>query len=418
MPIEGGKGYHVDLEPAAGDPGRPVWFQESRVIATPLPGRLRLAGTLELAGLDESVSRVRVEAIVKAARKGIAGLDGRRVLEVWRGLRPCTPDGLPLVGRSETPDNLVLASGHAMMGLTLAPVTGRLVGEIVDRGGAEPRSTSAAAGPFPAAARTRLSRAGLCGDRRERRVSRHDPSHTRAPTRATLKSGWRSGVAPRSELAGSSRCRIRSMAELGTMRVKGGLAEMLKGGVIMDVTTAEQARIAEDAGAVAVMALERVPADIRAQGGVARMADPTKIQEIQEAVTIPVMAKCRIGHFVEAADPRGARGRLHRRERGADSRRRGAPRRQVEVPRAVRLRLPQPRRGAAADQRGCRDDPNEGRGRHGRHRQRRPPHAGGHRRDPPAAARCPRRSSSRLRRSCRRRSSSSSGWPSTGACRS
>ena len=84
------------------------------------------------------------------------------------------------------------------------------------------------------------------------------------------------------------------------MRVKSGLAEMLKGGVIMDVTTAEQARIAEEAGAVAVMALERVPADIRAQGGVARMADPAKIKEIQETVTIPVMAKCRIGHFVEA----------------------------------------------------------------------------------------------------------------------
>jgi pyridoxal 5'-phosphate synthase pdxS subunit len=90
------------------------------------------------------------------------------------------------------------------------------------------------------------------------------------------------------------------MAERGTMRVKSGLAEMLKGGVIMDVTTAEHARIAEEAGAVAVMALERVPADIRAEGGVARMADPTKIREIQEAVTIPVMAKCRIGHFVEA----------------------------------------------------------------------------------------------------------------------
>jgi len=90
------------------------------------------------------------------------------------------------------------------------------------------------------------------------------------------------------------------MAETGTMRVKSGLAEMLKGGVIMDVTTADQARIAEDAGAVAVMALERVPADIRAEGGVARMADPDKIREIQETVTIPVMAKCRIGHFVEA----------------------------------------------------------------------------------------------------------------------
>ena len=84
------------------------------------------------------------------------------------------------------------------------------------------------------------------------------------------------------------------------MRVKSGLAEMLKGGVIMDVTDAEQARIAEEAGAVSVMALERVPADIRAEGGVARMADPTRITEIQEAVTIPVMAKARIGHFVEA----------------------------------------------------------------------------------------------------------------------
>jgi pyridoxal 5'-phosphate synthase pdxS subunit len=90
------------------------------------------------------------------------------------------------------------------------------------------------------------------------------------------------------------------MAEYGTMRVKTGLAEMLKGGVIMDVVDAEQARIAEDAGACAVMALERVPADIRRDGGVARMADPQKIREIQEAVTIPVMAKCRIGHFAEA----------------------------------------------------------------------------------------------------------------------
>ena len=88
--------------------------------------------------------------------------------------------------------------------------------------------------------------------------------------------------------------------ETGGVRVKRGLAEMLKGGVIMDVTTAEQAKIAEDAGAVAVMALERVPADIRAEGGVVRMADPEKVAEIVEAVSIPVMAKCRIGHFVEA----------------------------------------------------------------------------------------------------------------------
>src|SRR4029450_12526683 len=110
--------------------------------------------------------------------------------------------------------------------------------------------------------------------------------------RNPLNADWQEG--------GGARLESPSMAETGTMRVKSGLAEMLKGGVIMDVTDAEQARIAEDAGAVAVMALERVPADIRAEGGVARMADPDKIAEIQEAVTIPVMAKCRIGHFVEA----------------------------------------------------------------------------------------------------------------------
>src|SRR5246500_5708966 len=86
----------------------------------------------------------------------------------------------------------------------------------------------------------------------------------------------------------------------GTARVKRGLAEMLRGGVIMDVVTADQAKIAEDAGAAAVMALERVPADIRRDGGVARMSDPAMVQGIQEAVSIPVMAKARIGHFAEA----------------------------------------------------------------------------------------------------------------------
>ncbi|HVQ74746.1 MAG TPA: pyridoxal 5'-phosphate synthase lyase subunit PdxS [Candidatus Binatia bacterium] len=92
----------------------------------------------------------------------------------------------------------------------------------------------------------------------------------------------------------------QQQTEVGTLRLKVGLAEMLKGGVIMDVTNAEQARIAEDAGATAVMALERVPADIRKEGGVARMSPVRKIKEIQQAVSIPVMAKCRIGHFVEA----------------------------------------------------------------------------------------------------------------------
>src|SRR5487761_2083868 len=89
-------------------------------------------------------------------------------------------------------------------------------------------------------------------------------------------------------------------AETGTFRVKAGHAEMLKGGVIMDVVTADQARIAEQAGAVAVMALERIPADIRAAGGVARMSDLVLVSRIMDAVTIPVMAKVRIGHFVEA----------------------------------------------------------------------------------------------------------------------
>ena len=91
-----------------------------------------------------------------------------------------------------------------------------------------------------------------------------------------------------------------SARQTATWKSKVGLAEMLKGGVIMDVVTADHAKIAEDAGAAAVMALERVPADIRRDGGVARMSDPKMIEEIQKAVSIPVMAKCRIGHFVEA----------------------------------------------------------------------------------------------------------------------
>jgi len=105
-------------------------------------------------------------------------------------------------------------------------------------------------------------------------------------------------VGPRS--AQVARGEGSSGGNLGTFGVKSGLAQMLKGGVIMDVINAEQARIAEEAGACAVMALERVPADIRREGGVARMSDPKMIKEIVDAVTIPVMAKCRIGHFVEA----------------------------------------------------------------------------------------------------------------------
>src|SRR5581483_7984994 len=138
----------------------------------------------------------------------------------------------------------------------------------------------------PAAARRPCAFAGP-GAARARAVPRAARPLRRRP-RGRPPSGRRPGA------------RVTSMHETGTMRVKGGLAEMLKGGVIMDVVDAEQAKIAETAGACAVMALERVPADIRRDGGVARMSDPDKIKEIQEAVTIPVMAKCRIGHFAEA----------------------------------------------------------------------------------------------------------------------
>lgn len=131
LPLEGGKGYHLDLEAAAGDPKIPCWLQEAWAIATPLPGRLRLAGTLELAGLDLSIDRLRVEAIRRGAARGLRGIDGRRVLDVWAGLRPCTPDGLPVIGRPRGLPGLMLATGHAMKGLSLAPVTASLLAELV-----------------------------------------------------------------------------------------------------------------------------------------------------------------------------------------------------------------------------------------------------------------------------------------------
>ena len=173
------------------------------------------------------------------------------------------------------------------------------------------------------------------------------------------------------------------MRDEATFRVKAGLAEMLKGGVIMDVVNAEQAKIAEDAGAAAVMALERVPADIRRDGGVARMSDPAMIKGIQEAVTIPVMAKARIGHFAEAqvlealevdyideSEVLTPADEAHHIDKWA-----------FQHP--VRVRRDEPRRGAAAHRRGRGDDPLQGRGRHRRHRRGRAPPARDPRRDPP-----------------------------------
>jgi D-amino-acid dehydrogenase len=133
LPLEGGKGYHVDLEPAERDPRVPTWLQESWVIVTPLPGRLRLAGTLELAGFDLSIDHVRADAVRCGGVRALPGLRGRRVLDVWAGLRPCTPDGLPVIGRPAALGGLIVAAGHAMKGTSLAPVTARLVGELVAR---------------------------------------------------------------------------------------------------------------------------------------------------------------------------------------------------------------------------------------------------------------------------------------------
>jgi D-amino-acid dehydrogenase len=129
LPLEGGKGYHVDYERSAKDPGIPAWVQETWTIATPLPGRLRLSGTLELAGLDLAISARRVEAIKRGGERWFRGLMGRRILETWAGLRPCLPDGLPAIGwKGRT---TVVATGHAMKGVSLAPVTGRLVAQLV-----------------------------------------------------------------------------------------------------------------------------------------------------------------------------------------------------------------------------------------------------------------------------------------------
>ena len=174
------------------------------------------------------------------------------------------------------------------------------------------------------------------------------------------------------------------MREKATFRVKAGLAEMLKGGVIMDVVNAEQAQIAEDAGAAAVMALERVPADIRADGGVARMSRPANDRGIQEAVTIPVMAKARIGHFVEAQVLEALEVDY------IDESEVLTPADEANHIDKWEFKVPfvcgatEPGRGAAADRRGRRDDPHQGRGRHGQRGRGGAPHARDHGRDPPA----------------------------------
>jgi D-amino-acid dehydrogenase len=131
IPLEGGKGYHVDLAPVRGeDPRIPIALDDQAMVATPLPGRLRLTGVLELAGLDTTIKAQRVEAIRRAAAR-VLSVESRAELDVWAGLRPCTPDGLPVIGRPLGVDPLVVATGHARKGIALAPLTGRLVGELL-----------------------------------------------------------------------------------------------------------------------------------------------------------------------------------------------------------------------------------------------------------------------------------------------
>jgi D-amino-acid dehydrogenase len=131
VPLEAAKGYHVEVATDALEGGIPVYMEEARVIATPLAGRVRLAGTLDLSGIDLRVDPVRVASLERAADRTLTLPRGARTVRVWRGLRPCTPDGLPVIGRAPGVDNLVLATGHAMLGITLAPVTGEIVAGLV-----------------------------------------------------------------------------------------------------------------------------------------------------------------------------------------------------------------------------------------------------------------------------------------------
>jgi D-amino-acid dehydrogenase len=127
LPLEGAKGYHVEFAGHDGSIAQPVFLSETRVVVTPLAGRLRLAGTLELGSDPGALGRRRVEAVAEAGIRHVAGLAGGRVTHVWRGLRPITPDGMPIVGRAPSDDRVIVATGHAMLGITLAPITGEHV---------------------------------------------------------------------------------------------------------------------------------------------------------------------------------------------------------------------------------------------------------------------------------------------------
>lgn len=132
-PLEGGKGYHLDLARGVGDPSRPLFLQEARIVITPFADRIRLSGTLEFGAADTAVSQARIDAIRRHAERVVPTFRERPLLGTWAGFRPCAPDCLPILGPVPGVPGLVLATGHAMLGLTLAPITGRLVRQMVAR---------------------------------------------------------------------------------------------------------------------------------------------------------------------------------------------------------------------------------------------------------------------------------------------
>ena len=132
IPIQAAKGYSITLENPPVTPKIPLSFGEARVVVNPLGDSLRFAGTLELAGMDFSINSRRLDAMQRASSEYLPGLQEARIIEIWRGLRPCTPDGLPIIGHSRDFDNLIVAAGHAMLGMSLGPVTGKLVSQLVN----------------------------------------------------------------------------------------------------------------------------------------------------------------------------------------------------------------------------------------------------------------------------------------------
>ena len=130
LPIQPAKGYSLTVKTSARDDAMPIFLSETKVIVTPMGGILRFAGTLELAGMDFSINQRRVLAIQRAVREYLVGMNDFELLEVWRGFRPLTPDGLPIIGRSQRWRNLILATGHGMQGIALGPITGKIVAQI------------------------------------------------------------------------------------------------------------------------------------------------------------------------------------------------------------------------------------------------------------------------------------------------